>query len=104
MTSMMAQMMAKLNDKDKDVESSSCIASPKKGGRKGETQNEGQGRSDWKKSRSFARVPKMELPNFTGDNPREWIRKDNKFFKINEVEENMKSEIAELYLRDRADT
>ncbi|XP_071933071.1 uncharacterized protein [Coffea arabica] len=46
----------------------------------------------------------MELPNFTGDNPREWIRKANKFFKINGVEENMKSEIAELYLRDRADT
>ncbi|XP_071900910.1 uncharacterized protein [Coffea arabica] len=96
----MMPMMAKLNGKDKDAESSSSIVGP----RKGETQWEGHGRSDWKESSSYTRVPKMELPNFTGDNPREWIRKANKYFKINGVEENMKTEIAELYLRDRADT
>ena len=49
MMSMMAQMMAKLNGKDKDTESSSSIVGP----RKGETQEEGHGRSDWKESRSY---------------------------------------------------
>ncbi|XP_071918724.1 uncharacterized protein [Coffea arabica] len=95
--------MAKFNDKDKEAESSSSIAGPKEGGRKGETQGEGLGRLDWKESKSYTRVPKMELPNFTGDNPREWIRKANKFSKINGVEEKIKSKIAELYLRDKAD-
>ncbi|XP_071933777.1 uncharacterized protein [Coffea arabica] len=46
----------------------------------------------------------MELPIFNGENPREWIRKANKFFKINGVKESMKSEITELYFKDRADT
>ena len=32
------------------------------------------------------------------------VKKANKFFKINGIEENMKSEIAEFYFRDKADT
>ena len=63
-----------------------------------------QSKSNRKEGKALARVPKIELPNFTGENLREWIRKANKFFKINGVEKDMKSEIAELYLRDRADT
>ena len=43
-------MMAKFNDKDKEAESSSSIGGLKEGGRNGETQGEGHGRSDWKES------------------------------------------------------
>ena len=32
------------------------------------------------------------------------VKKANKFFKINGIQENMKSEIAEFYFRDKADT
>mgnify|MGYP004718015975 FL=1 len=60
-------------------------------------------RSEPQGNRTFTRLPKVDLPSFTGENPREWIRKANKYFKINGVEEEMKSEVAELYFRDKAD-
>ena len=64
----------------------------------------GQGRSNLREDKALTRLAKMELPNFNRENPKEWIRKANKFFKINGVEESMKSEIAELYFKDRVDT
>ena len=59
-----------------------------------EVQREAQGRYKPKDNKANTRLPKMELPNFTRENPRECVRKANKYFKINGVEENMKSEIA----------
>ncbi|XP_071933241.1 uncharacterized protein [Coffea arabica] len=60
-------------------------------------------RSELKESRTFTRLPKVDLPPFAGENPREWVRKANKYFKISGVEEEMRSEVAELYFRDKAD-
>ena len=105
MTSMMAQMLAKLNNKGKDTEGSSSEldSGHQEGGRRKEVQKGVLDRSELKENRTFTRLPKVDLPPFTGENPREWIRKANKYFKINEVEEEMRSEVAELYFRDKAD-
>ena len=94
MMNMMAQMMVKLSDKGKDVDGNSCEAGSKEGDKKWEVQREAQGRCEPKENKAITNLPKMELPNFVSENPREWVRKANKYFKINGVEENMKSEIA----------
>ncbi|XP_071924641.1 uncharacterized protein [Coffea arabica] len=105
MMNMMAQMLARLNDKGKEVEGNSSDSSlmQKEDNRRKEEQKGARDRSESQGPRSFTRLPKVDLPSFTGENPREWIRKANKYFKINGVEEEMKPEVAELYFRDKAD-
>ena len=65
-----------------------------------EVQKKIMGKSEPKNT---GRLPKMELPNFDGENPRKWVRKANKYFQIHGVKEEMKSEIVELYFRDKVD-
>lgn len=47
--------------------------------------------------------PKLELQSFSGENPREWLRKCNKFFEIHHCEESEKMEAVDLYLDGKAD-
>ncbi|XP_071914038.1 uncharacterized protein [Coffea arabica] len=101
MMNMMAQLMAKVSDRGKELEGSS---SSKGEDRPNESRMDLQKETVSKRdNRISGRLPKMDLPTFEGNNPREWIRKADKYFKIHEIEENMKAEIAELYFRDRAD-
>ncbi|XP_027155252.1 uncharacterized protein LOC113755447 [Coffea eugenioides] len=101
MMNMMAQLMAKVSDHEKVVEGSSISNGE---ARPNESRMESQKEAVSKReARTSGRLPKMDLPIFYGDNPREWIRKANKYFKIHEIERDMKAEVAELYFRDRAD-
>lgn len=47
--------------------------------------------------------PKIELPMFSGDNPREWIRKCQKYFMIYQISEPQKMPLIEMYLEGRAE-
>ena len=47
--------------------------------------------------------PKIELHMFSGKNPREWIRKFNKYFLLNKVTEEHKLLVVEMFLEGRAD-
>ncbi|XP_027174452.1 uncharacterized protein LOC113774084 [Coffea eugenioides] len=92
MMNMMAQIMSKLNDKGKEVGDSHS--------------GNGQiieGVKEKCAGKGGSRLPRMEFPVFDGTNPREWVRRANKYFQIYEVEEEMKTDIAQLYLKDRAD-
>ena len=92
---MMAQIMSKLNDKGKGVgEGSSGNGQIAEGVKEKNERNEGRG---------GAKLPRMDFPLFDGTNPREWVRRANKYFQIYGVEEEMKTDIAQLYLKDRAD-
>ena len=49
------------------------------------------------------RFPKLEIPDFEGKNPRSWVRKCEKYFRIFDIQEWQKIEIAALFLHDKAD-
>ncbi|KAL2526007.1 Uncharacterized protein Adt_11061 [Abeliophyllum distichum] len=49
------------------------------------------------------KLPKIDFPQFGGENPTEWVRKANKYFQIHQIPEEMKLEIAVMYLKGRAD-
>ena len=101
MMNMMAQLVAKVSDRGKELEgSSSSKGEDRPNESRMDLQNETVSKRDIRVS---GRLTKIDLPIFDGDNPREWIRKANKYFKLHEIEENMKAEVAELYFRDRAD-
>ncbi|XP_027083531.2 uncharacterized protein [Coffea arabica] len=95
MMNMMARMMAKLSDKEKGEEGSSSggyqrldLVSKKP------EKIEGRGGN---------RLPKLDFPVFDGENPREWVRGANKYFQIQGVEEELKSDLAQLHLKGKAD-
>lgn len=46
----------------------------------------------------------MELTHFSGEDPRGWIRKCNKFFLFHQINENLKYELVEIYLECKADS
>ena len=39
---------------------------------------------------------------FDGDNPREWVRRANKYFQIQRMEEELKSDLAQLHFGGKA--
>lgn len=47
--------------------------------------------------------PKLELQTFTGENPRDWLRKCNNFFSLHQFDDNEKLEVVDLYLDSKAD-
>ncbi|XP_027098929.2 uncharacterized protein [Coffea arabica] len=47
--------------------------------------------------------PKIDLPLFSGDNPREWLRKCDKYCWDYQIPEEQKVEVIEIYLEGRAD-
>ncbi|XP_027093589.2 uncharacterized protein [Coffea arabica] len=48
-------------------------------------------------------VPKLEFPQFNGNNPREWIRKCEKFFHLYRISEENQVDMTELHLEGQAD-
>jgi hypothetical protein len=50
-----------------------------------------------------AGFPRMDLTTFRGDNPRGWLRRCNKFFKLNATPWQQWVEIASLYLEGKAE-
>ncbi|XP_026378573.1 uncharacterized protein LOC113273013 [Papaver somniferum] len=50
-----------------------------------------------------SRIPKLDFPRFDGDNPRSWIQKSERYFKINDTEEHLKVNIASIYLEGKAE-
>ena len=94
MMNMMAQIMAKLNDKWNKVEGSSPGNDKKIDMITGNVEKiEGK----W-----GARLPTMDFPMFDGDNPKEWVRRANKYFQIHGIEKGMKSDIAQLHFKEKA--
>nr|XP_027099159.1 uncharacterized protein LOC113718454 [Coffea arabica] len=91
----MAQIMAKLNDKGKEVVGGSSERETRVEITTDTTERMG--------NRGGTRLPKMDFPTFDGGNPREWVRRANKYFQIHGVEEGMKSDIAQLHLQEKAD-
>ena len=49
-------------------------------------------------------TPKLEFPNFNGDNPNEWIRKCSKYFELCKIQEDQKVDFAPLYMTVKAAT
>ncbi|XP_027088762.1 uncharacterized protein [Coffea arabica] len=59
-------------------------------------------RKDWSKFQ-IPNPPKIELQMFTGENPREWLRKCNKYFLNYQVPDEHKVDVIEMYLEGKAD-
>ncbi|KAL2465935.1 Uncharacterized protein Adt_41786 [Abeliophyllum distichum] len=55
------------------------------------------------KNRMNTKLPKIDFPYFSGEGPREWLRKTRKYFHIHQVPEEMRLGIAEMYLKGKAD-
>ncbi|XP_071939819.1 uncharacterized protein [Coffea arabica] len=55
------------------------------------------------KSRFPIGVPKLEFPSFGGSNPREWIRKYEKFFQLYLIPEGQQMDVVELHLEGKVD-
>ncbi|KAL2460887.1 Uncharacterized protein Adt_44307 [Abeliophyllum distichum] len=53
--------------------------------------------------RMNTRIPKIDFPYFSGEGPREWLRKARKYFQLHQVNEELKVGIAEMYLKGKAD-
>lgn len=49
------------------------------------------------------KLPKIDFPYFNEEGPREWLRKESKYFQIHQVEDEIKVGIAEMYLKEKAD-
>ena len=48
-------------------------------------------------------LPKLELHQFGGENPREWIRKCNKYSMLHSIQEDHKLLVVEIFLEGKAD-
>ncbi|KAL2480758.1 Uncharacterized protein Adt_33724 [Abeliophyllum distichum] len=48
------------------------------------------------------KVPKIDFPQFGGENPMEWVRKANEYFQLHLIPEELKLGIAEMYLKGKA--
>ena len=49
------------------------------------------------------KLPRIDFPLFDRENPREWVRRANKYFQIHGVEEELKFDITQLYFKDKVD-
>ncbi|KAL2542978.1 Uncharacterized protein Adt_03956 [Abeliophyllum distichum] len=54
-------------------------------------------------NRMNTKLPKIDFPYFSGEGPREWLRKARKYFQIHQVPKEMRLGIAEIYLKGKAD-
>jgi hypothetical protein len=50
----------------------------------------------------YGRMSKIEFPRFNGDDVKSWLFRCKHFFKIDDVQENMKVELAAMHLSDKA--
>lgn len=66
------------------------------GSRMEETSRVDNAKGDFK---SPHKLPKIDFPIFEGHNPKEWVRKANRYFEIHGIEENHRTMIIEMYLK-----
>ncbi|XP_027127715.2 uncharacterized protein [Coffea arabica] len=59
-------------------------------------------KKDWSKFH-IPNPPKIDLQMFAGENPREWLRKCNKYFLNYQVPEEHKIDVIKMYLEGKAD-
>ncbi|XP_026383409.1 uncharacterized protein LOC113278901 [Papaver somniferum] len=52
----------------------------------------------------FSKAPKLDFPRFSGDNPRSWICKCERFFQIHSTVDEQKTKITSLYLEGKVDS
>lgn len=50
-----------------------------------------------------AGLPKLEFSIIKGENPREWVRKCQKYFQLFQVSEFQKTDIVEIHMEGKAD-
>ena len=48
-------------------------------------------------------LPRVELPTFRGENPRGWLRKCRKYFKMNTIPAHQRVEVVSYYLEGKAE-
>ena len=48
-------------------------------------------------------LPRVEMPTFRGENPRGWLRKCRKYFKLNTIPAHQWVEVVSYYLEGKAD-
>lgn len=53
--------------------------------------------------RMNTKIPKINFPYFSGDGPKEWLRKARKYFQIHQVPDELRVGLAEIYLKGKAD-
>ncbi|KAL3520784.1 hypothetical protein ACH5RR_018933 [Cinchona calisaya] len=63
------------------------------GSKGGETSKANRNNS---KGRREVKIPKIDFPTFKGENPREWIKKVERFFQLLVVDENQMVAVAEM--------
>nr|CAD1820206.1 unnamed protein product [Ananas comosus var. bracteatus] len=49
-------------------------------------------------------LPRLEFPHFNGDNPKNWVRRCEKYFEIFGIKEQQKLEVAVMHMGPKADT
>ena len=49
-------------------------------------------------------APKIQCPTFNGINPRNWVKKCNRYFSLCKIAEESKVELASLYMIDKAES
>lgn len=52
-------------------------------------------------SKPLSFMPKLEFPKFDGTNPNEWIRKASKYFELCKIRDDLKVDLASLYMVDK---
>ncbi|KAL2513039.1 Uncharacterized protein Adt_18639 [Abeliophyllum distichum] len=48
------------------------------------------------------KLPKIDFSQFCGESPRECVKKDNKYFQLHQIPEELRVGIAEIYLKGKA--
>ncbi|KAL2526131.1 Uncharacterized protein Adt_11185 [Abeliophyllum distichum] len=102
LVAMMAQISGNMKEgKDKQAESSAPqTRSGNFGSNRMGTPQINQAKDD---NGNHTKMPKFDFPYFNGEGPREWVRKVRKYFQLHQVAEGMKVDIAEMYLKGKAD-
>ncbi|KAL3504670.1 hypothetical protein ACH5RR_034511 [Cinchona calisaya] len=101
----MAQLTQSLLNLSKEKGVSESLKSPRSGevsigSKHGEPSRSNQSQIDLRGGHKF---PKIDFPNFDGMNPREWIRKAERYFQLHGIEKEQQVAVAELYLQGKAD-
>nr|XP_027090423.1 uncharacterized protein LOC113711457 [Coffea arabica] len=94
----MAALTVQLTNRDKGL-----LRTPEVGGNRS-TDNGAQGQQERGYQAGFSTGNiKLELPVFKGEQPREWIRKTQKYFQLHRIPKEQWLGLAEFYLEDKAD-
>ncbi|GKF89728.1 hypothetical protein Tco_0263691 [Tanacetum coccineum] len=60
------------------------------------------GRGSQTHNTQYGRLSKIEFPKFHGEDVKRWVYRCKQFFKIDEIEEERKVELASMHLYDQA--